>query len=103
MLDDFDVNVWDRLYYMSDGEHCGDWVLDVYGLKEDQYGRPTTDSSNYRGRVFLRDSDVEALGLTVEEPDFWFTVSALLEQDGVPRRVRRLLGEVVVDGRASVA
>ena len=102
MFDDLDVNVWDVWAYETDGALSGGWALDVYGLKADQFGHPTTDSSDYRGRVWLRDSDVEALGLTSEEPDFWFTVSALLEQDNVPRRVRRLLG-VMRDGRASVA
>jgi hypothetical protein len=95
---DVDVNVWDVWEYETDGAMCGGWVLDAYGLKENQYGEPTTDSSDYRGRLWLRERDVEALGLTIEEPDFWFTASGLLEQEGAPRRVRRWLEDMMNGG-----
>ena len=101
MIDnDVDVNVWDVWAYETDGALSGGWALDVYGLKLDPYGQPTTDSSDYRGRLWLRGRDAESLGLSSEEPDFWFTASGLFEQEGTPRRVRRWL-EKIVEGQVA--
>lgn len=103
----YDLNIWDRWSYETDGEVTGGWVINAYPLVEQPDGTLMQDyTEDKQLTLHLREHDVEFLGLNGEEPDFWSDAQYLLEQPDVPRRVRIWLEKVVggvFDGNASVA
>jgi hypothetical protein len=90
-LEDWDLNIWNRLAYESSYTDSGKWEIHVY--------RNIAECGTPERIIELNETQVEMLGLNDEEDDWWSDpVSFLRQHVNVPRKVRRILEnlEVVV-------
>ena len=100
MSDNYDLNIWDRLSYETDGKESGGWEINIY-----QYpyiGSPYGSGTMLEDRTITLTPD-EAKRLTLgwgtdlggdysEDNDFWIDKSTFFEiYKDIPERVANLL------------
>ena len=100
MSNNYDLNIWDKLSYETDGEETGGWVINVY-----QY---PSSGAPYGSGTMLEDKTItltpdEAKRLTLgwgtdlggdytEDEDFWIDKDTFFEiYTDIPERIANLL------------
>ena len=98
-MKNYDLNIWDRRAYMTDYKHTGKWRIDAFelALGEDGYYWQT-DPGTPVATLRLTPRQVELMGLSDDEPDFWSDALYLLDDPTyhkLPRRVKHWLEKLV--------
>ena len=100
MTTNYDLNIWDRLSYHTEGKHTGEWVINVYEYNAigDSYGsgRQLEDST-----IELTPDESKRLTLGwgtdlggdyTEDEDFWIDKETFFDTyKDIPPRVASLL------------
>jgi len=94
ITDNFDINLWDRVAYETDGERSGGWEMRAYSLRQDGNRFMVGDMLPYGMKLRLK--DILKMGLDWEvDSDIWLDAQYVLEDYNTPRRVRRWINEVL--------
>lgn len=92
----YDLNIWDKLSYDTDGRVTGTWVINPYVIPDESTGYGTKEMLSKT--FWLRDYEVEMLELHKEDDDFWIDQESLMHEKLVPRRLRKWLGGLSHEG-----
>jgi hypothetical protein len=94
ITDNFDINLWDKVAYETDGERSGGWEMRAYSLHSRDGYVQHGDMLPYG--IKLRARDIMRMGLDWEvDSDIWLDAQYVLEDYNTPRRVRRWIYEVL--------
>jgi hypothetical protein len=111
MTNNYDLNIWDRLSYETDGEETGGWVINVY--EYNSVGDPFGSGRMLEDKTIeLTPDEVKRLTLGwgtdlggdyTEDEDFWLDKDTFFEiYTDIPERVANLLWALPEYGQSLV-
>lgn len=96
----YDLNIWDRLSYHTEGKHTGEWVINVYEYNSvgDPYGSgrqledKTIELTPEEAKQLTLGWGTDLGGDYTEDDDFWIDKETFFQiYKDIPERVASLL------------
>lgn len=91
--DNYDLNIWDKLSYETNGAETGGWQINIYSIRSenDEYGC----GEHLKDKTIVltpTESKRLTLGWGEEEDDFWLDKDGFFDTySDIPERVANLL------------
>lgn len=103
LIDNIDLNIWDKLSYETSGEQQGGWVINTYAIVHDWAGFGVGEQLPWTIELRPRDAEALTLGIAEEDggdyapdEDFWLDYEGFKSvYKNIPRRVLRELDAVL--------